>query len=82
MTIELKRKFLDLYCALSPENLSCDGELPEDQVREQKAVLRKQWQALEAEMGRDVSDDEVETWIDDVRTHVISTAAVRNRSKP
>lgn len=60
---EQKQRFIDLVCALSPENLSCDGELSYRQVREREASLRSQWETLEIEVGRSVSEDEVYDWL-------------------
>jgi hypothetical protein len=49
-------------CALSPEILSCDGELPVSQIRRRAASLRR-WQAeLLRELGRPLNPGEV--WSD------------------
>lgn len=63
MTEDQKDQFIRLACALSPENLSCDGELPYRQVRERETSLRNQWEALEIQVGRKVSEYEVEDWL-------------------
>lgn len=47
-----------IYGALSPENLTCDGELSRAQVRRKAANLRGQLRALEVELGRKVSEFE------------------------
>lgn len=52
-------KFLGLACDLSPENLSCDGELSLAQVKKRRAALMKQWGQLERELGRVVTEAEV-----------------------
>lgn len=44
------------YAALSPENLSCDGELPEKRVRQKELSLRARLEQLFTELGRRVSD--------------------------
>jgi predicted transcriptional regulator len=67
LTIDLKRKFSSLASALSPENLSCDGELSRQQVQRKKAALMKQWGALEREAGRRVTETEVESWYNELR---------------
>lgn len=54
-----QHKFLNLACALSPENLSCDGELPSHLVRSKYNRLMKEWRALEKQVGRQVTEDEV-----------------------
>jgi len=56
---EMQEKFMQLSCDLSPENLSCDGELPHSQVVKKLARLRKEWAVLERKVGRKVSEEEV-----------------------
>lgn len=63
MNEEIKAKFSDLACALSPENLCCDGELPPAQVRIKERRLLKEWAALEKLVGRKVTENEVWGWI-------------------
>lgn len=63
MTNDQKNQFIRLACALSPENLSCDGELPRHQVREREIHLRNQWKTMECAVGRKVSECEVEDWL-------------------
>jgi hypothetical protein len=58
MTQEQKEKFLTLACSLSPENLTCDGELSNAQVRIRHRELMKKWRELEREVGRAVSEEE------------------------
>jgi hypothetical protein len=60
MTQEQKNKFSSLACQLSPENLTCDGELRGAQVRARHKQLMKEWNALEREVGRTVTEEE--TW--------------------
>ena len=60
MTQEQKNKFSRLACQLSPENLTCDGELSNAQVRIRYRQLMKEWNALEREVGRTVTEEE--TW--------------------
>jgi hypothetical protein len=55
----LKEQFLDLACALSPENLTCDGELPKSLVIKRFKALKAKWRALEKVAGRPVSESEV-----------------------
>jgi hypothetical protein len=60
---ELHEKFLDLANALSPENLTCDGELSKAAVRRRYSALMKEWKALEKLAGQKVTEDEVwATW--------------------
>jgi hypothetical protein len=48
----------DTYADLSPENLTCDGELPAAKVRQRKAALDKKLQDLFKELGREISEIE------------------------
>ena len=59
LTAEMYDKFMDLSCQLSPENLTCDGELTSQEVLKRASKISKQWKALESEVGRFVSEDEI-----------------------
>lgn len=59
MNESLYKKFLDLCGQLSPENLTCDGELSAAQVRVRVARINKEWKSLEAQLGREVTEDEI-----------------------
>ncbi|NLT12885.1 MAG: hypothetical protein GXY05_00935 [Clostridiales bacterium] len=54
-----KQSFIDLASHLSPENLSCDGELSRAQVNRRYAELMNLWKDLERANGITVSEDEV-----------------------
>lgn len=60
------RKILEaifaVYMELSPENLSCDGELSQGAVRMKYTQLQKKLNALFTAFGRPVSEDEVTKW--------------------
>lgn len=56
---KILRELLDVECQLSPENLSCDGELPMGQVRRRERALLKRKAALEAQLGRKPTWDEL-----------------------
>lgn len=58
LTKKQREKFLTLACQLSPESLTCDGELPDAQVRARFHSLMRQWHKLEAEVGRKVTERE------------------------
>ncbi|HUW46128.1 MAG TPA: hypothetical protein VMW50_10095 [Dehalococcoidia bacterium] len=58
MTEQIKQQFLNLACSLSPENLTCDGELPKHVVQAKYADLMRQWKKLEKQVGRKVSEEE------------------------
>ena len=58
LTQDLKKAFEDLACRLSPENLSCDGELPPWQVKIKLREIQAEWKDLEKKAGRRVSESE------------------------
>ena len=47
-----------VYSNLSPENLSCDGELGQTEVRNKYAALTRELKQLERELGRKVSEEQ------------------------
>ena len=55
---ELMKAIRDIYCQLSPENLSCDGELPMAQVRRREAALNRELRECFRELGLTVSETE------------------------
>lgn len=55
---EIMRDILGCYAGLSPENLTCDGELPRAQVERRRAELSRKLRALFTEIGREVSESE------------------------
>lgn len=57
--VEIKRKFSSLVSQLSPENLSCDGELTQAQIKFRKQTIKKEWEYLEMKLGRKVTEDDV-----------------------
>lgn len=48
----------DVYSQLSPENLTCDGELPRREIARRRAALQRQLKALFVELGREVDEME------------------------
>lgn len=56
---QLLKRFLQLSAALSPENLTADGERSPREVRARHRQLQSAWKNLEREAGRPVSEDEV-----------------------
>ena len=56
---DLQSKFLDLAVGLSPENIWMDGEATKAQAAQRTSILLKQWETLEAILGRKVSEDEI-----------------------
>jgi hypothetical protein len=67
LTVELKAQFVSLAARLSPENLSCDGELSRSKVAARRKAIIKEWTALEKQAGRRVSEDETWGWWEEVR---------------
>lgn len=59
---ECRAFFIQIVGDLSPENLCCDGELNQTQVRAKLKVLRAEWKELEAIYGQKVSEEEAENW--------------------
>lgn len=49
---------LNIYGSLSPENLSCDGELPLSAIRHRSASLNRRLRECFTELGRRVSEEE------------------------
>lgn len=56
---------LDCYCSLSPENLSCDGELPLGEVNRRRTVLLRKLDYLQKAFGKTVSEEEIYAWHDE-----------------
>ena len=59
LSSEQAERFEPLLALLSPENLTCDGELSRRQINKQRNAIMKKWYALEKELGFVVSDDDV-----------------------
>lgn len=55
---EILRDVARIYSRLSPENLTCDGELPRAQVAKRAAALRRELRDCFRELGREVSESE------------------------
>lgn len=62
MTQNQKEQFKKLVMELSPEWLTCDGELSPARVAQKRAGLMAQWARLEAQVGRKVTEEEVWGW--------------------
>ncbi len=52
-----------VYSGLSPENLSCDGEIPRYHVRQRRAELESKLRYLFRALGREVDELEVIEWV-------------------
>lgn len=55
---EILKSARGVYSSLSPENLTCDGELSRSAVASRRAMLNRALRALEAERGRKISERE------------------------
>jgi len=64
-TDEELMKALDVLCGeLSPENLSCDGEISRSAMMKKASALRAEWKEVEKKLGRRVSEEEAENhWL-------------------
>lgn len=67
--IELKARFVDLAGRLSPENLSCDGELSARQVAARRKAIMTEWAVCERAYGSKVTEDDAWDWFAEVRDH-------------
>lgn len=59
---EIKMWFSRLACDLSPENLTCDGELSRSAVAAKRKQIETAWAYLERKLGRKVSESETYNW--------------------
>jgi len=55
---EILNDIRSVYIFLSPENLSCDGELTMRQIKTKRRKLNKRLKDLFTELGREVSEEE------------------------
>jgi hypothetical protein len=58
---------LACYCDLSPENLTCDGELPRGQALQRGRDLTRKLQHLFKALGRPVSESVAYQWGEEKR---------------
>ncbi len=61
---EIMRDVVGCYGGLSPENLTCDGEIRGSAVARRAATIRGRLRACFRELGRHVSEDEAFRWHD------------------
>jgi hypothetical protein len=59
----IREDILRCYYQLSPENLTCDGELNKTQIRAKHSKLNKELKSLFKEYGRMVSEEEALGWL-------------------
>lgn len=58
-----------VYTDLSPENLTCDGELPMNVVNQRRAKLNRQLRGLFQALGRDVDEITAYKWQESREEH-------------
>lgn len=51
-----------VYNDLSPENLTCDGELPRARVQQKSAELHRKLRYLQQAFGQEVTEDDIWAW--------------------
>lgn len=61
---EIMQEILGGYSSLSPENLTCDGELRGTAVTRRAANIRSRLNGLFVELGRKISEGEAYGWYD------------------
>lgn len=66
---------VDTYNRLSPEWLTCDGELPRTQVMARKRELERRLRGLFIAIGRNVGESEAFKWDDEKRKRKIPKVA-------
>jgi len=59
---KLMEQFLNLAGELSPENLTCDGELSKNAVARKYSKLMTEWHKLEKTAGQKMTEYEVYDW--------------------
>lgn len=59
----IREDILRCYSQLSPENISCDGELNKTQIRAKMSKINKELKYLFKEYGRQISEEEALGWI-------------------
>lgn len=59
LTPPLIEEFADVAAAMSPENLSCDGELSHSATVVRYRNLQRKWKSLELRAGRKVTEEEI-----------------------
>lgn len=59
---KIMERFVRLLGDLSPENLSCDGELSRAQINRKLLLIKKEWKELEKELGKKMTEDDVYCW--------------------
>jgi hypothetical protein len=67
---EIVSECMSIYCGLSPENLSCDGECSRSEVSRRAAAYNRGLRALWKEAGRSITESEC--WESERKSHKAS----------
>ncbi len=67
LTKEVKEEFIELVAKLSPENLSCDGEITPAEAQAKYRTLTVRWKRLEHSLGMKVTEREAWAWAEEAR---------------
>jgi hypothetical protein len=59
----IREDILNCYLQLSPENISCDGQLNKTQIRAKMSKINKELKYLFKEYGKIVSEEEALKWL-------------------
>jgi hypothetical protein len=59
---DLYESLSNVYNGLSPENLTCDGELPQHQVQQRYRELNRKLKGLQIALGRTFTEDDMIDW--------------------
>jgi hypothetical protein len=65
---EIMLDIWDVYCQLSGESLSCDGELSLSAINKKRKPLEARLTKLQKELNKDVSECDAYHWWVDVNT--------------
>lgn len=60
---------LECYSNLSPENLSCDGELPIGKIRSRRAILEHRLRHLCEAIQKEISEEQIYDWLNSKREY-------------
>lgn len=67
---EIMNDFFELACALSLENLYCDGEISEKQAMKKYKFLQNSWKKLENEIGYQVTEENAWSWYNKKKNYI------------
>lgn len=82
MNIEHKRQFIGLACDLSPENISCDGELSRSDIQKRYRAINAEWKKLEKVVDHQVTEDDAWGFCKVVDADDKKQAKARNSAAP